>query len=71
MFRQREVKVVSDGQENVALGDWFCPDCDSYLDARRVTNDEHCDDCGAEVIWLDAEGRDENGYTRREIVDNR
>jgi len=38
-----------------AEGDWFCPDCDMFLDASRVTNDEHCDTCGAEVEWLEYE----------------
>jgi len=38
-------------------GDWYCPQCDTYLDGSRVTFEETCDTCGTDVEWRTEEER--------------
>ena len=39
--------VVLIGEHWHETGDWYCPDCKSYLDSSRVTYQEECDKCGS------------------------
>lgn len=41
--------------EKAEAGDWYCPGCQEYLGASRVTNDEKCDTCGTAVLWVAAQ----------------
>ena len=38
--------------EATGKGDWYCPECKEFLCAERVENDETCDTCGSEVLWV-------------------
>ena len=37
-------------------GDWYCPECDSYLADTRVTFEGECDVCGTDCEWHDENG---------------
>ena len=42
--------VVLTGGHWHETGDWYCPECKSYLDSSRVTYQEQCDECGSLVL---------------------
>jgi hypothetical protein len=54
--KQQEALHLAGVNGSTIKGDWYCPNCETYIADSRVTFEECCDVCGTECEWRDEHG---------------